>query len=107
MFIYTTITNEDSSIELVAYLEKKGYTNAMLIFKHHDEMEHSWDNDSYLKDVVLPYLRGESNPDVIPGGQSEIDELNKVFDENREEVYELFLKGQEMGFFDNVDPYTG
>jgi hypothetical protein len=93
MIIYTTIVTDEDDYRLSALLTDKGYEMASLQFLLDGEETGFWDNDHYLYNTVYPYLKGEMK-------NEELEVEIPPADCNA--VLELFKKGEEMGFFENL-----
>lgn len=87
MVAYTTLLTDDERYELTALRRMDGTYYGVYFAK---DAEFCWNNEDYLRDVILPTLRKERNPwgltDSIPI-------------EDFEELREIFNLADKLGFF--------
>jgi hypothetical protein len=98
MTVYTEIIDDGENYKVSALVsENRGYIMPSFVFFLDGKEIDYWDNDRYLYDVVLPYLKGEMKSD-----HRDFDFLEDKFSAVRLTVLQLFEKADELGFFNET-----
>ena len=92
MIAYTTIATDDGSYSLSAIIVDNQYKMVSLEIKDEGEEIDLWDNEEYLLNTLYPYLK--TGVDV--------DGLDDIFSEVREDVLAIFNTGIALGFFKSL-----
>ena len=92
MIAYTTIATDDESYSLSAIIVNNEYKMVSLEIKDEGEEIDLWDNEEYLLNTLYQYLK--TGVDV--------DGLDDIFSEVREDVLAIFNTGIALGFFKSL-----
>lgn len=103
MFGYTEISNDGGTVKVGALYNDdfKSYTMPSLTFEAFDDNDLIiWDNDEYLLELHQYLTKRVNKEKVIYDNETE--DLLKLYKMEVQELYNMFNKADELGFFNRV-----